>query len=457
MTLRSPSLLVSAAAATLLGSSPGASSLTPARLPPVPPDIASNDGGGDEDAGSGGSAQGAFIDGAGPDRAKTCRTCPHVCSFRHPICIHGTTRTAAALALDALRAAERAWDALTSTLGVPAPDGGLDGVWQVELVDNVEGGGSALLAARDPLARFDRAASFAVVDRATPAGCALDFALARAVARASLWRSAPATDEGSARAEVEALARLVTPCAPGEEDRRAFQAHPERTLVESRVDPRVDPDSAAFDRGASLFFGWLDATFGSEPGGLLAGLWALSPTRTPAGAARWAGAPTGFDVMRVSLASALWQGSRLDDVFVKFAVERATADPPAHLAWHVPWPANARRLASPEPVGPTGASYVMVDLDGAPPTSRLRLEAEWEDYGRMRWVALKLDGMGRTTATLPIGSLDRATRASMTVDSLDGVSHVLVVGVNVGSTEHPFDPDQAEWEPHGWLLTLEGE
>ncbi len=351
--------------------------------------------------------------------------------------------------LEALGAADRAWDTLVGTLGAPAPDGGLDRIWQVDLVDSVEGGGLALLAARDPVARFDRAASFAVVDREMPSGCALDLALARAVARGSLWRAAPATDEGTARAEVDALARLATPCAVTGEDRRAFQGHPERTIV--------DADLTGFDRGASLFFGWLDASFGSEPGRLLVGLWALAPTMTPGGASRWVGTPTGFDVLRISLANALWQGSKLDDVFVKFSVVRASADPPARLAWHVPWPATARRLASPDPVSPTGASYVLVDREGGAGESKLRLEAEWEDYGRMRWVAVKLDAAGRASAVLPIQSIDRATHASMTIDALDGVARVLIVGTNVGSTEHPFDPDQNEWEPHGWLLTLEGE
>jgi hypothetical protein len=356
----------------------------------------------------------------------------------------------AATTLDALDAADRAWDTITGALGVPPPDGGLDGIWRLDLVDeSVDGGGQALLAARDPLARLDRAASRAIVDRATPPGCALDLALARAIARGSLWREAPATDEGSARAEAETLARLATPCATGTDDRRAFQWRPQSAIV--------NPGSTAFDRGASIFFGWLDATFGSQPARLILGLWALSPTRTPPRAWRWASEPTAFDVLRVSLANALWQGSTIDDIFAKFAVERAAADPPPRPAWHVPWPLKGRRLSAPEPVEPTGASYVLIDCEGAPAGSKLRVEAEWEDYGRMRWFAVKLDAAGRTRGELPIRSNDRATRASMTVDALDGVAQVLIVGANVGSTEHPFDPDQGEWEPHGWLLTLEGE
>ena len=55
-----------------------------------------------------------------------------------------------------------------------------------------------------------------------------------------------------------------------------------------------------------------------------------------------------------------------------------------------------------------------------------------------------------------VTSTDRATAASMTVEGLDGVDHLLILAQNLGSTEHPFYPNQGEWEPHGWLLTIEG-
>ena len=374
---------------------------------------------------------------------------PRACSVHHPICIHsapGTTTTLATLA-----SADRAWEVLTETLEAPAPDTDADGAWHIYLADQaagVEGSSTALPTWRDPVARFDRASSFALVDGRTATGCGLDLAVARAVARASLWRSAPATDEGSARAQAEALARLAVPCAAGGDDLAEFQADPERTLV--------DPTVASYDRGAGLFFDWVDATFGAEPGGVITGLWALSPTRTPGAAWRWAEAPTGFDVLRASLQGALGTDSTLDDVLVRFAVDRGTAAPPVRVAWHIPWPAAARRFASPVPVSPTGASYVLVDLAGAPPAAKLRVEAAWEDFGRMRWAIVKLDARGRALAVVPVTSLRLGTQASMTVELLDGVDRILVVGVNVGSTEHPFDPGQGEWEPHGWLLTLEG-
>jgi hypothetical protein len=375
-----------------------------------------------------------------------------VCSQRHRFCVHAAPRTRPGLLLAALDATDRAWDVVTGALALAPPDADADGVWDVYLVDGVEGGSTALLTSRDPVAHFDRAASFALVDRTIPVGCPLDFAAARAVAQGSLWRTAPATDVGSARAETQMLARLATPCHIGDvglDEERMFEDEPERAVV--------DPASAAFDRGASLFFEWLDANFATYPGALIAGLWSLAPTRTAPHAWRWSGAPTGFDVLRVSLKNALGTDSTLDDVLARFGVHRALATPPARVAWHLPWPAKARRFASPIPDAPTGASVVVIDVAGAPAGAKLRVEAVWEDFGRMKWEIVKLDAQGRELADIPVTSLPLGTAASMTVEPLDGVDKVVVVGANVGSTEHPFQPIQAWWEPHGWLLTIEGE
>lgn len=364
--------------------------------------------------------------------------------------MHAPPSTTGARVLAALEAADDAWEALTGPLRSPAPDGGAEGPWGLYLVDG-EPERAAEVLARDPVSRFDRASSFGLVARSRE-GCSLRLAVARAIARGAQWRAAPATDEGSAVAESETLARLATPCAAPEEqeDATAFQDEPERTVIS------VHPSApAAFNRGASMFFQWLDRSFGTQPGSIVGGLWALAPTKTPAAAVRWAGSPTGFDVLRVSLAGALGTDSDLDDVFLQFAIDRATASPAPRPAWRVPWPVQARRFASPVPVAPSGASYVWIDHAGAPPGATLRLEATWEDYGRMRWAVVKVGADGRPTAVVPISTQRMATSAGVTVELLDGVDHVLVVGAEVGSTDHPFDPDQAWWEPHGWLLTIQ--
>ncbi|MDP9033377.1 MAG: hypothetical protein M3O50_01100 [Myxococcota bacterium] len=330
-------------------------------------------------------------------------------------------------------------------MGVPPPGAGLDAKWHVFVIDAVNGGGDARPADRNPVTRFDRVDSYAIVERGIT-GCKLDLALARAIARGSLWRAAPASDPGSASAQTETLARLSVACAGGDEETLEFQAHPERAVI--------DPRRPGLGRGGTLFFDWLDKRFGREPGALVTGMWALAPTQTPLDAANWSHTPNDFDVLRVSLKGALWSESTLEDIFVRFGVARQAAVPPARTAWHLPWPVRPRRVLSPQPVSPTGAAYVIIDRAGAPRGAKLRLEMEWEDYGRFRWVVVKLDHTGHAIGELAVTTPDRATRAATTVESLDDADAVLLVGVGLPATPGSFDPHQGEWEPHGWLLTI---
>jgi hypothetical protein len=358
----------------------------------------------------------------------------------------------AARALDAL---DRAWQAVVGVVGAPAPQGPDGQRWQVYLVGAARDG--AALAGLDARSRFDRGASFGLLDATLLPGCALDHAAARAVARASLLRAVPMTDVPSATAQSESIASLASPCAAIEDaDRRAFQSTPERAVTDGG-------SSASYERGASMFYEWLDARFSAAPGALLIGSWALSPTRTAdrtSSAGRPAENPSTFDVLRVSLANALWTGSTLDDVFSAFAVARAVpplAPPSPSAAWTIAWPVHARRLASPSPVAPTGSSTIVVDHEGAARGARLRIEAQWEDYARMRWTAVKVDAEGNALQSIPVRAPDRATHASITLEDLDGVHRVVVIGANVGSTERPFRQGRSEWEPHGWTLTLGAE
>ncbi len=377
---------------------------------------------------------------------------PRVCSLRNPVCVRAAPGTAHRYQLDAVAAVDRAWDAVTKVLRVPAPEGTLGDPWDVYLVDTGDGG-SAVPDERDPLSRLDRESTFSLVDRHTPTGCHLDFTLARVIAEGSLRREVPATDLASLRAQSEELARLATPCvaatAMKDGDDDAFQAAPWQCLT--------DPSSEPFDRGASLFVDWIDASFGSEPGAVLLGAWALAPTQTDLRAWRWSAAPTTFDVLRVSLKGAIGPETTFDDVLVRFALVRASMAPRPALAWSVPWPTRARRLAPAKPIFPTGTSYVRIDHRGAARGSKLRLEAQWEDYARMRWVVVKRDAADRTLAELPVTSTDHGTAASLTVEELEGVDSLLIIAQNLGSTEHPFSPNQGEWEPHGWLLTVEAQ
>jgi len=379
----------------------------------------------------------------------------------------------------ALASAEQAWEAAAWGLRLPPPDVDLwTGAFDVYLVEGVSGGARAELAARDPVASFDRASAFMLVD-AGLAGCALDTVVARETARAILWRTAPATDPTTARAETSYLARLMVPCAfeaPGGVD--VFQSHPEvsvasplgKTLRESAASALAEE----YAGGASLFYWWLDYSFGNSPGGLVRALWSLAPTQTPASASRWVGRPSGFDVLRVSFKDALTSGSTLDDLWLDFAVARAFVGSASdadrmpetralgaagrpRVEWSIEWPKAPRKLASARGVEPTGAAYVEVDCHSAPNGARLRFEAEWEQHAKMRWAAVKVDDAGHERSAVAITGADRGTEAQGTVVDLEGVARVVFVGTNTGDPSSPFDPNDVIPEPHGFVVGVAAE
>ncbi len=395
------------------------------------------------------------------------------CSTRHPICVHGRAPASSILAV--IASADRAWDVITGALELPEPDADLDTrAYDVYVVDAVEGGSVTAPSTRDPRSAFDRASAFTLLGAPLAhESCALDFAMARSLARASLFRAAPATDEGSARAETSYLARLAVPCAMTCDDGiAAFQATADHAIVDTwPLEPRVGLD---VDQGASLFFWWLDATYGASPGSLVRALWALSPTTTPFAAERWRDEPDGFDVLAASFKDALTSGSKVEDLYAEFGTTRALMGPRENglelpearvlgpslappLAWEIEWPASPRRLSSPVPIAPTGSSYVLVHRTGAAAGARLRIEATWEQHAAIRWFVVKLDARGREMGRVAVAAAPRATEAQMTMVNLDDVASLLIVATNVGDPFAPFDPDDETFEPHGWLLTLAAE
>ncbi len=390
------------------------------------------------------------------------------CSFVVPICVHAAPGVGdPGAVLEALASVERAWGPLTGALALPSPDIDVGtGALDVFLVDRVEGLADAVLERRDARSAFDRASAFIALD-AHARGCDRDAGLARALARASLWRAAPATDEASARAETSYVARLLVPCAMGLVDGAdRFQQSPERAIPDSTL-------GIEREDGAALFYWWLDYTFGTEPGSTIRALWALAPTRTPAGAPRWQGKPNGVDVLRASFRDALSSGSTVDDLWVEFGVNRALvgdaddgrALPEARSLgaagrvradWNIPWPERARSLASGVGVAPTGTAYVGISHAGAAPGAGLRIEAAWEEHAKMRWSVVKIGPSGNQLGHLPVPGPDRGTSAQITVVDLQGVSRILLVGTNVGDPSYPLDPGPSDgvWEPHGWTVTV---
>lgn len=424
-----------------------------------------------------------------PGRYLTTSTRPiftpdlRACSTRVPVCVHTSTARDSAAALATLGAFERAWQTLTGSLRLPAPD--VDPMTLAYDVFIVEPRGALVtteLEARDVRSRVDRGRAFSTVDRRVRSSCTLDGLAAEAVARASLFRVAPATEEGTALAQTTYLAELAVPCTVGlAVDRiRAFQSAPHRTFADARAsaeaasaDAPGDPSPAdlLFSRGAAAFWARLEWAFGRTPGGIVSATWALHPTMTPVGASRFKNQPDTFDVLRKTFKGAMTSGGTVSDLWLDFAVARAffgSADDGQHLPelrtlgeaarvpldWDIPWPQAPRRLAGRFPIYPTGSGYLVVRHAGAKAGARLRVETEWENRALFRWALVKLDAGGRELGRVVIPTTERATSAQMTLVDLDNVDRVLLVGVNLGDPAYGFDPDDEVWEPHGFVVTV---
>jgi len=393
--------------------------------------------------------------------ARPASTSQRACSSRIPVCVHTRALEDGPAAMAALAAFERTWPTLTQTLGAPAPDPDPDTLAydvfvapEPELVETY-------LEARDVRSNVDRGRAFTRVDPSVRPGCRLDARVATAIARASLFRVAPATDAGSAVAQTHYLAELAVPCATAlsSDAVATFQANADAALTDTRLGRR-------FSQGAATFWNRLEWAFGRQPGGLVTTTWALHPTTTPVGARAWTNEPDTFDVLRASFKGALSTGSTIADLWLDFGVARAFFGSAVHapelrthgvdvpLAWDIPWPTKPRRLAPRVPVAPTGASYVLVRHAGASPGARLRVEIDWEEHALFRWAFVKLDADGREMGRVVVPTRERATSAQMTLAALDGIDRVLLVGVNAGDPAYAFDPDDDVFEPHGWLLTI---
>ncbi len=372
-------------------------------------------------------------------------------SFSHPLRIVGPPGQPAA-AIRLLADAERAYDAVTLGLGMPAPDvDPATGVLTVTVGSPPATDPLVVDLVREPIHAYDRAFARIQLAGSWSPGCARDQALGAAFARASLARLSPAIIERDARALANALGQLATPCA-------APPAPPATSLSLAR-------DAT----GTAAFWEDLDATYGADPGRLLTAMADLSATHTdghlpPRGDDPFLPSPDVYTVLRASFVDALVKGSTFDDVLLDLAVRRVFAREGADLAvdWRIEWPETPRRIAL-TALEPVGAAYAVVQLpdhpaDGQHP--RLRLEASWEQHATMRFALLALAADGHLLRRLDPPAIYRASSLAQSFVDLDGAAAVVVVVTNTGdpdvSLSLPID-EARSLEPHVALLTLAAE
>jgi hypothetical protein len=377
--------------------------------------------------------------------------------------------------LTTLRELEDAARTLMGSLGAPPPlsDGHLGGgpAFDLYLVpaDVLASVPAGVATERDDAwgESFDRSSAFALLREDMPAGCGRQNLVTRSFAAAIEWGLDAGEDPAVRDAIAAYLAELVIPCTQVTsvlvDD---FQAHPERALFHP---------SAGDDSAASAPFPWyLDALLGRPaPGSVPLGLAAIGAQKTPADEpTSWRNEPDLFDVLTPTL-KARNPPMTLDDLLVDFAIARlfmGARDDGAHwpesassgdfgrvrFDWRLPFSTLPRRVAPARPIEPTGSTYTFVGLSGAPPGARLAFRMEWEAPVVIRWALIRLRPDGTEASRILVTPEQKSTSAEKSLEDLDGLGGVVVVGVNVGDLRpgEPFDPDGKPYEPHSYLLTV---
>jgi hypothetical protein len=108
------------------------------------------------------------------------------------------------------------------------------------------------------------------------------------------------------------------------------------------------------------------------------------------------------------------------------------------------------------PVEPTGAAFVLLELEGEQAGKTLAFQAEWEPPAEFRFELVKLDADGNELGRIEVPFQERERKVEARIVDLAGVRQVLVVGTHLERVdmEHPFDPDVAPFEPHAALVYL---
>jgi hypothetical protein len=415
-------------------------------------------------------AAGDLVAARGPTRLLPPRPASRgarACSRRRAVCVHGGQGTGPAAARRALASAERALDGLIALrLPTPLPDFAAGGGPELDVY--LEPGRARAEAIADlghVDDRWDLAPAFVLAPPPAAGGCVEGAQLAEAVAAAGLLGLDAGVEPMMRDAVAGHLGALVAPC--GVEESQAIddlQRAPERGL-------HLDTDT----RGGRLFLAWLEQRHGSgRPGELAAALVAAAPQQTPAGSAwfrnepdvvdilqenaRAGGSPPFGELLRDFGVARAFVGSRSDDAHL-VDVARFGDLGRVRFEWSVPWSTLPRRLAPARPVQPTGASYVWVDLAGAPAGASLTIVAAWEPPVAFRWAVVKVglegDEVGRLEPPTQLG----ATSIQQSIVQIGGLAGLVVVGINEGGSsaiDH-HDPDDGPFLGRSYTVTIHPE
>jgi hypothetical protein len=387
-----------------------------------------------------------------------------VCSFELPVCVHAPDEGSLPTAMTTLAEAESAIRFLSLQARLPWPHSdvplGGTGAFDLYLVRGQRAGYRTGFEMPSS-APVDRASSFGLLRAELPPGCVRRTAIHRLVAISMLAEIDAGADAGSFAATASYLAALGTGClGPLLDAVDASQTHPERAAMfaEHVDDPDVSP----------LLPWYLDEGFGGgAPGSLVTALWYGGRQSTPRDASRFHDQPDLFDVVTRVAKS---KQKKLDDVLVDFAIARAflgDRDDGLHLPETRPfgpfgrvrfdasWQHSTlpRRLAF-TPLEPTGATFLWIDLAGAPPTLELDVHIEWEEPVTMHFALIRVGHDGQEVSRIDL-SRERGVRVlERRMLELADLAGVMIIGVNAGEIgpDHPFRANEAPYEPHGGTI-----
>lgn len=403
---------------------------------------------------------GALID----SQARPHELASYVCGLERPVCVHHAADLSPTLASAYVGALEEAHSLLIGALRLPAPrsDLGLGPTSGLDLYLLREATSDLDVVADPRSPDSDRVSGHC---RARPSRVELRHQAGRCVGEALLLGLDGAETPHLRSAIASYLSHLVVPASsPADlEAIDTLQANPQLGLAGREL--------TGTSTGAALLFHHLDERLGAAgPGMLPAALIHLSRSRTTAGRPEWNNEPDAIDVLRRAFDPS---AQRFDDFVLSFAVERAflgSRDNGRHnpeLSWlrdagrvRFDWVMTTsslpRRVAPRRPLEPLGSAYLWLEVDRVTLGKTLAFRAEWEGPAQFRWTVASVDSDGNLLKRYDLPYVQNATAAERSLEEHDGARGLLIVGVNLGGVDlaHPFDPDHAPAEPHGFTVYL---
>lgn len=364
------------------------------------------------------------------------------CARSMPVCVHASSRVADAVVARTVERVARAYEALFLVQKHLAPlsDGALGGDARLDVYLRDDDREAGVRAHRDALALdLDRDAASGFLTIGATAAADDSCAVESEIARGLVELEALGLDVAETPAIVGGLAAYASSLAV---------ACP--TAIDAARAAHQADDAHPIDRdvGSAETLAWfLDTRRGGGNGALVPAVLSMATEHAfvldGAEGPVFSNDPSVVEVLRRTLFD---QGSSLDDELLAMHATRVTDLPaPPHPDWQIVASSLPRRLMIRAGVPVTGASFVRIDLD-APMSAAdaIELDLKWDALGKMRFRVVKVGPLDAFLGAVAVADLDTQREVTVEVRGLERVKAVVLVAVNVGDREHPWQPDGPE-------------